>query len=78
MGEIKFNFDSQVKEVNEKLWYSLTGQYILDETKPKHCIVYFYDDAKGTNFVFKALSVDKWLVDDFAFFALANPSEKLT
>jgi hypothetical protein len=40
--------------------------------------VYFYDDAKGTNFVFKALSVDKWLVDDFAFFALANPSEKLT
>jgi hypothetical protein len=28
--------------------------------------------------MFKALSSDRWLAKDFVFFALANPTEKMT
>jgi len=60
------------------MWMTLTAQYVNDETNPKHSVVYLYDDKKGAHFMFKAMSSDRWLSKDFVFFALANPSEKLT
>ena len=29
---------------------------MMDETEPKHAVVYMYNDNEGANFLFKALS----------------------
>ena len=49
----------------------------MDETEPKHAVVYMYNDNEGANFLFKALSYDRWLQKDFVFMALSNPSDTM-
>jgi len=38
-------------------------------------VCYIYEDDKGASFDFRALSADRWLKDDFVFFAVDNPSD---
>jgi hypothetical protein len=51
--------------------------YGKDETNPKFSVCYLYDDNQGASFDFRALSSDRWLKDDFVFFAIDNPSSVL-
>jgi len=48
--------------------------YTRDETNPKFVVAYLYEDDKGASFDFRALSSDKWLRDDFVFFAVDSPT----
>ena len=46
----------------------------------KTSIVYMYDgeEEQTIDFIFKALSSDPWLTDDFVFFAVDGPEEMMT
>ena len=74
IDEIKTNFDSDVKQVTEQVYLKLSGAYTRDETNPKFVVAYLYDDDLGASFDFRALSTDRWLKDDFVFFAIDSPS----
>jgi len=69
-------FKHEVLDISEKIIYSLANQYTSLE-EHKHLIYYLYDDDKGVDINFKALSVDPWMQDDFAFVSLYNPSQQL-
>lgn len=77
LDEIKSNFDSDVKQVTEQVYLQLSGVYTRDESNPKFVVCYIYEDDQGASFDFRALSSDKWLKDDFVFFAVDNPSDLL-
>jgi len=74
IDEVKSNFESDVKQVTEQMYLQLSGVYTRDETNPKFVVAYLYDDDLGASFDFRALSSDKWLKDDFVFFAVDGPS----
>lgn len=74
LEEIVSNFESDVKDVSEKVYYSLAAQNSRDE---KITIAYLYDGT-GVDFTFKAISADPWMKDDFIFMAIDGPSESMT
>jgi len=53
----------------------LSNIYTQDETNPKFVVCYVYDDDTGASFDFRALSSDRWLKDDFVFFAVDSPTD---
>ncbi len=61
--------------MTEQVYLQLSGVYTNDETNPKFVVCYIYQDDSGASFDFRALSVDRWLKDDFVFFAVDNPSD---
>lgn len=61
LDEVSYNFESDVKEVSEQIFFNLGSEYTRDETNPKHVVAYLYDDDQGANIQIKALSADKWL-----------------
>ncbi len=77
MQEVTSNFHSNVKEVNEMMYRSLAADYTTAEENPKYVLVYLYDDNEGASFLFRALSAEPALQDDFVFFALSDPNEQL-
>lgn len=69
------DFSHEVTEINENYFNELAQKYTKEENKT--LIFYLYDDVKGVDINFKALSVDPWMEDDFAFVSIHNPSDKL-
>lgn len=78
LDEVSYNFESDVKEVSEQIFFNLGGEYTRDESTPKHVVAYLYDDDQGANIQIKALSADKWLSRDFVFMAIAAPHNQLS
>ena len=46
-------------------------------TEGKHSLAYMYNSEEGDGpvFIYKALSMNKWIRDDFLFFSIDSPSE---
>ena len=74
MEEIRSNYETDVKDVSEKVYYSLGAQNSRDG---KVTVLYMYEDDSGVNFTYKALSTDPHLRDDFVFMALDGPSDQI-
>lgn len=49
-------------------------QYAKDE---KVTVLYYYNGGDGVDFVYKAISSDPYLKDDFIFMAVDGPSDSL-
>jgi hypothetical protein len=49
-------------------------QIAEDETNPKFVIYYNYDDGQGASLLFKALSAEPLLQEDFSFMSISYPS----
>lgn len=60
-----------MKDVTEKVYYSLGGQNARDG---KITVLYMYDGDVGMEFAYRAVSADPWLQDDFVFMALDGPT----
>jgi hypothetical protein len=75
--EIQGNFDSDVKLVSEAQFNTLSNYYAVEDNS-KYVVVYMYDDQVGASFMFKALSADVDLQQDFIFMAVYKPSEMMT
>lgn len=75
--EIQGNFDSDVKLVSEAQFNTLSNYYAVEDNS-KYVVVYMYDDQIGASFMFKALSADADLQQDFIFMAVYKPSEMMT
>lgn len=73
LEEIENAFTSDVKDVSEKVYYSLGAQNSRDG---KITVLYMYDDEK-VDFTYKAVSADPFLQDDYVFMALDSPSDSL-
>ena len=73
MEEVQSNFETDVKDVSEKVYYSIGAQNSRDG---KVTVLYMYEDG-GVDFTFKALSTDPYLQDDFVFMALDGPSDSM-
>ena len=69
--EIHSNYETNVNNVSEKVYYSLAAE---NARAGKISILYMYDDEEGVNFTYKAISADPHLDDDFNFFAIDSPS----
>jgi len=65
---VQSHFNHQVKEINEDYFNELAEKYSNDYHQS--VIFYLYDDKKGIDVNFLALSVDPWMQDDFAFAAI--------
>ena len=74
MEEIRTNYETDVMDVSEKVYYSLGAQNSRDG---KVTVLYMYEDDSGVNFTYKALSTDPHLRDDFVFMALDGPSDQI-
>ena len=74
IDEIHSNFVSDVKDVSEKVYYSMAGQNARDGIVT---VLYYYDDEDGVDFKFRAVSADPYLQEGFAFMALDGPSASL-
>lgn len=75
--EIQSNFISDVKDVSEKVYYSLSGSNARDGIIT---VLYMYDssvDENGVDFVYKAVSAEPYLQDGFQFMAVDGPSESM-
>ena len=72
--EIKDNYVSDVKDVTEKIYYSLANE---NARTGKVVVNYIYDDENGVDFTYKAVSTDPILADLFVFFATDGPSEQM-
>ena len=71
--ELYENFETDVKDVSEKVYYQIGGANSRDG---KITVVYMY--ASGSvDFTFKALSAEPYLQDDFVFMGLDGPSEQM-
>jgi len=73
LEEIHTNYVTDVKDVSEKVYYSIGAQNSRDG---KITVLYIYEDG-GVDFTFKALSTDPYLMDDFVFMALDGPSDSM-
>ena len=56
------------------MFVKLADEYTSDETNPKFALAYLYDDSEGANFMFRALSAEPVLQDDFVFMAISDPT----
>ena len=74
LEEIQEGYSSDVKNVDEKVYYSIGAQNSRDG---KITILYMYDGAIGMEFAYKALSADPYLQEDFVFMAIDGPSDSL-
>ena len=59
-----------MKLVSEEMFISLSYYYAVEEEPTRFVICYLFDDDQGASLDFKALSADKYLVDDFIFMAI--------
>jgi hypothetical protein len=75
--EMKAHYVTDVKEVSEKVYWSLSAANARDN---KITILYMYDgqEQDGVEFAFKALSSDPYLQEDFIFMGLDGPSDQLS
>ena len=73
LEELVSNYETDVKDVTEKVYYSLGAQNSRDG---KITVLYLYED-EPVQFAYKALSSDPYLKDDFVFMALDGPSDAL-
>lgn len=74
LEEIMSNYETDVKDVSEKVYYSLAAQNARDGIIS---VAYLYDGS-GVDFTFKAVSADPWMKDHFVFYAIDGPSESMT
>ncbi len=74
MEEIQDSLVTDVKDVSEKVYYSLAA---ANAKEGKTTVCYLYDDSDGVNFTFKALSADPYLQDDYVFMAVDGPSSEM-
>ena len=76
LEEIQSNFVSDVKDVSEKVYYSLSGSNARDGIIT---VLYMYDSTEDQKvaFEFKAVSADPYLKDGFQFMAVDGPSESM-
>ena len=74
LEEIFSNYATDVKDVSEKVYYSLGGANSKDG---KVTVVYMYEEG-SVDFVYKALSTDPYLKDDVVFMAIDGPSASMT
>ena len=74
LEEIMSNYETDVKDVSEKVYYSLAAQNARDGIIT---VAYLYDGT-GVDFAFKAVSADPWMKDNFVFMAIDGPSESMT
>ena len=73
LEEVHSNYETDVKDVTEKVYYSIGAQNSRDG---KITVLYIYEDG-GVDFTYKALSTDPYLKDDFVFMALDGPSDSM-
>ena len=71
MEEVTSNYASDVKDVSEKVYYSLGGSNSRDG---KLSVLYMYEEG-GVAFAYRALSADPYLQDDYVFMAMDSPSD---
>ena len=72
--EIQSNYETNVANVSEKVYYSLAS---ANAKSGKTSILYMYDDEDGVNFTYKAVSADPFLDEDFVFYAIDSPSQSM-
>ena len=73
LEEVHSNYETDVKDVSEKVYYSIGAQNSRDG---KITVLYIYEGG-GVDFTYKALSADPYLKDDFVFMALDGPSDSM-
>lgn len=74
LEEIFSNYESDVKDVSEKVYYSLGGANSKDG---KVTVCYMYEEG-SVDFTYKALSTDPYLSEDVVFMAIDSPSASMT
>lgn len=67
------NFDHEVKNISEKVFYTTSRQ--ITQKEGKHCLTWMYNDDNGIPFVYKALSMDPIMRDHFVLFAIDTPAD---
>jgi hypothetical protein len=67
-----------VKDVSEAVFNTMVYQIVADEENPKFVLYYNYDDGQGAPLLFKALSADPLLQEDFSFMSISYASYELT
>lgn len=71
LEEIHSNYETDVKDVSEKVYYSIGAQNSRDG---KVTVCYMYEEG-GVDFTFKALSSDPYLKENFVFMAIDSPTD---
>ena len=71
--EVHSNYESDVKDVSEKVYYSMGAQNSRDG---KITVCYMYEEG-GVDFTYKALSADPYLKESFVFMAIDSPGASM-
>lgn len=73
MEEVISNYETDVKDVSDKIYYQLGGSNARDG---KITVLYMYEN-ESVDFVYKAVSTDPDLQNDYVFMALDGPTEEI-
>lgn len=71
LEELKSSLTTDVKDISEKVYYSLGGANSRDG---KVTVLYMYEGGEEVDFTYKAISADPYLQDDYVFMAMDDPS----
>jgi len=74
LEELMNGYTTDVKDVSEKVYYSLGAQNSRDG---KVTILYMYEGGNQVDFTYKAVSSDPKMMDDFVFMALDDPTDAM-
>lgn len=73
MEEVISNYETDVKDVSDQIYYQLGG---ANAREGKITVLYMYEN-ESVDFVYKAVSMDPDLQNDFVFMALDGPNSEL-
>lgn len=74
LEEIHSNYETNVNNVSEKVYYQVGAQNSRDGIIT---VLYIYEGGESVDFTYKALSMDPYLQEGFAFMALDGPSDEI-